>query len=163
QVTETQNRNYYLAARAVELDVELEHANTELQAAKVAEANGEGSARFAGENELLRNIVVREGREEARREEAREGSLAEMGRLKMRSDVLNTQIEFVAQPVTRLSNEELALFRQPVVSISDEKPGVFKASFVFEKKSSTGSVTATKSDTTATTTRKAVPDDLQKI
>ena len=36
QLTETQNRNHYLAARAAELDVELEHAGTELQAAKLA-------------------------------------------------------------------------------------------------------------------------------
>src|SRR5262245_4548404 len=68
QLTETQNRNHYLAARAAELDVELEHAGTELQAAKVA---GENSSQLVKENELLRNIVVRERQEEARREEAR--------------------------------------------------------------------------------------------
>ena len=47
QLTETQNRNHYLAARAAELDVELEHAGTELQAAKLAGANSEDSSQLA--------------------------------------------------------------------------------------------------------------------
>ena len=59
QLIETQNRNSYLAARAAELDVELEHASTELQAAKLVGANSEDSSQLARENELLRNIVVR--------------------------------------------------------------------------------------------------------
>ena len=43
----------------------------ELQAAKLAGANSEESAQLARENELLRNIVVRERQEEARRDETR--------------------------------------------------------------------------------------------
>src|SRR6476469_2865538 len=132
QLAETENRNHYLAARAAELDVELEHAGTELQAAKVA---GENSSQLVKENELLRNIVVRERQEEARRDEARKLVLAELDRLNVRSDLLNKEIEFLAQPVTKLSTEELGLFRQPVVSISNTKPGALKMSFVFEKKS----------------------------
>ena len=163
QLTETQNRNHYLAARAAELDVELDHQSADLEVAKLAIANSEESGQLAKENELLRNIIVRERQEEARRDEARKLVLTELDRLKVQSKVLNKQIEFLAQPVTKLTGEELALFRQPVVSISDEKPGVFKASFVFEKRSPTSSVTLAKSDTTATTTRKLVPADLQKI
>ena len=155
QLTETQNGNYYLAARAAELDVELEHASTELQAAKLAGANSEKSSQLARENELLRNIVVRERQEEARRDEARKLVLAELDRLKVRSDLLNKQIEFLAQPVTKLTTEELALFRQPVVSISNEKPGVFKASFVFEKKSTAA---PGKSNAMATAAPKASPE-----
>lgn len=163
QVTETQNRNHYLAARAAELDVELEHAGTELQAAKLAGATSEDSAQLARENELLRNIIVRERQEEARRDDARKLVLAELDRLKVGSDLLNKQIEFLAQPVTKLSSEELALFRQPVVSISDEKPGVFKASFVFEKKSPASSVAPAKSDATATAAVKALPNELPEV
>ena len=133
QLIETQNRNSYLAARAAELDVELEHAGTELQAAKLAGANSEDSSRLARENELLRNIVVRERQEEARRDEARKLVLAELDRLKVRSELLNKEIEFLAQPVTRLTTEELALFRQPVVSISNEKPGGTQNEFCLRK------------------------------
>ena len=160
QLTETQNRNYYLTARAAELDVELEHASTELQAAKLAGGNSEESSQLARENELLRNIVVRERQEEARRDEARKLVLAELDRLKVRSDLLNKEIEFLAQPITRLTTEELALFRQPVVSISNEKPGVFKASFVFEKKSTEG---PDNPNATATPPPKALPNELQEV
>ena len=79
QFTETQNRNYYLAARAGELDVELEHASAELQTAKLAEVNSEDSAQLASRNELLRNIVVLERQEEARLEEARKLILGGIG------------------------------------------------------------------------------------
>src|SRR5438067_9602920 len=68
QLTDTQNRNSYLAARAAELDVELEHAGTELQAAKIAGESSEDSSQLTRENELLRNIVVRERQEEARQD-----------------------------------------------------------------------------------------------
>src|SRR5215475_3843629 len=160
QLTETENRNHYLAARAAELDVELEHTSTELQAAKLAGANNEDSSQLVRENELLRNIVVRERQEEARRDEARKLVLAELDRLKVRSDLLNKEIEFLAQPVTKLTTEELALFRQPVVSISNEKPGALKMSFVFEKKSTAG---PGKSNATATAVPKALPDDVQEV
>src|SRR5947199_39847 len=160
QLIETQNRNSYLAARAAELDVELEHASTDLQAAKLAGANSEDSSRLARENELLRNIVVRERQEEARRDEARKLVLAELDRLKVRSDLLNKEIEFLAQPVTRLTSEELALFRQPVVSISSEKPGVLKMSFVFEKKSTPN---VGKSNAISTAAPNALPNELQEV
>ena len=160
QLTETQNRNHYLAARAAELDVELEHAGTELQAAKLAGANSEDSSQLARENELLRNIVVRERQEEARRDEAWKLVLVELDRLKVRSDLLNKQIEFLAQPVTKLTAEELALFRQPVVSISNEKAGAIKMNFVFEKKSTAD---VGKSNAISTAVPNALPNELQEV
>jgi tetratricopeptide (TPR) repeat protein len=149
QLTESLKRNDYLAARAAELDVQLDETSMDLQAAKLAGANSEESAQLARENELLRNIVVRERQEEARRDEARNLVLAELNRLKIRSETLNRQIEFLAQPVTKLSSEELALFRQPVVSVSDQRAGLFKASFVFEKKSAVNSISTAKVDANA--------------
>jgi Flp pilus assembly protein TadD len=149
QLAETQKRNDYLMARAAELDVQLEDASTQLEAVKLAGANSEESAQLARENELLRNIVVRERQEEARRDETRNLVLAELSKLKIRSETLNRQIQFLAQPVTKLSGEELALFRQPVVSVSDQRAGLFKASFVFEKKSAVNSISTAKADTNA--------------
>jgi Flp pilus assembly protein TadD len=160
QLTETQNRNHYLAARAAELDVELERAGTELQAAKLAGSNSEDSSQLARENQLLRNIVVRERQEEVRRAEVRKLVLAELDKLKVQSSLLNKEIEFLAQPVTKLTTEELALFRQPVVSISKENPGALKMSFVFEKKSTSD---FGKPDATATVASKALPRELQDV
>jgi tetratricopeptide (TPR) repeat protein len=160
RLTETENRNSYLAARAAELDVELEHADTELQAATVAEPNSTEKSQLAKENQLLRNIVVRERQEEARRDDARKMVLAEVDRLKVRSDLLHKQIEVLAQPVTKLSAEELALFRQPVVAISNDNPGVFEASFVFEKKSTARPGKATAA---VTAVPKGLPNELQDV
>jgi Flp pilus assembly protein TadD len=160
QLAETQNRNRYLAARAAELDVELEKAGTELQSAKLAGAKSEDSSQLVRENELLRNIVVRERQEEARRDEVRKLVLAELDTLKVRSNLLNKEIEFLAQPVTKLTTEELALFRQPVVSVSNEKAGGLKMNFVFEKKSTAD---AGKLDATATVAPNALPRELQDV
>jgi Flp pilus assembly protein TadD len=160
QLAETQNRNSYLAARAAELDVELEHAGTELQSARLAETNGQDSSQLVRENELLRNIVVRERQEEARRDEARKLVLAELDRLKVRSDLLNKEIGFLAQPITKLTTEELSLFRQPVVSISNAKSGALKMNFVFEKRSTAN---VGKSNATAAAAPKALPNDLQDV
>jgi tetratricopeptide (TPR) repeat protein len=160
QLTETENRNHYLAARAAELDVELEHTSTELQAAKLAGADNEDSSQLVRENELLRNIVVRERQEEARRDEARKLVLAELDRLKVRSELLNKEIEFLAQPVTKLTTEELALFRQPVVSISKEKPGALNMSFVFEKEPTAD---VGKSNAISTAVPTVLPNELQEV
>jgi hypothetical protein len=120
--------------------VQLDEADAQLQGAKLTGKNKEETDRLMRENELLRNIVVREREEEARRDEARKLMLAEIDRLRIKSDSLNEEIEHLAQPVTKLSSEELSLLRQPVVSFSDQNRGALTASFIFAKKSAGDSV-----------------------
>ena len=86
-----------------------------MEKAKLTGGNPEETTRLTRENELLRGIVVRERQEEARREQAKKLMLAEFDKLKIKSDVLDQQIELLAQPVTKLTPEELALLRTPVV------------------------------------------------
>jgi chromosome segregation ATPase len=140
QLAESERQNQYLVARVAELWVQLDETGAQLQSAKMAGKNGEEMDRLMSENELLRNIIVRERQEEARRDEARKLLLAELDKLKIKSDALNEEIEFLAQPVTKLSSEELSLLRQPVVSVSDRDPGGVTASFIFAKKSAGDSV-----------------------
>jgi myosin heavy subunit len=135
QLAESQKQNQYLVARIAELWVQLDTAG-----AKLAGQNTEETDRLMRENELLRNIVVRERHEEARREDARKLILAELDRLKIKSDALNREIEFLAQPVAKLNSEELDLLRQPVISVSDKGPAAVTASFIFAKKSAGDSV-----------------------
>jgi len=183
QWTETQKQNQYFEARVAELRVQLDEASFQVQNAKLAGADSEETARLAKENELLRNIIVRERQEEAHRYQAKELMLAELAKLKIKSDALNKQVEFLAQPVTKLSSEELALLRQPVVSISDRNPGILKASFIFAKQSSVdlveiaeadtkeklapdsaGAMTDNSNDATPSSDLKPdVPDDLQNV
>ncbi|HEU5313812.1 MAG TPA: hypothetical protein VFU08_08300, partial [Candidatus Udaeobacter sp.] len=140
QLAESQKQNQYLVARTAELWVQLDETGAQLQSAKLIGKNSEETVRLLRENELLRNIVVRERQEEARRDEARRLLLAELNKLKIKSDALNKEIEFLAQPVTKLSSEELSLLREPVVSVSDQNRGVLSASFIFAKKSGGDSV-----------------------
>ena len=135
QLTESQKQNQYLVARIAELWVQLDETGAQLQSAKLAGKNSEETDQLMRENGLLRNIVVREREEEARRDEARKLMLAELDRLRIKSDSLNEEIELLAQPVTKLSSEELSLLRQPVVSVSDQNGGVLTASFIFAKES----------------------------
>jgi chromosome segregation ATPase len=141
-VAESQKQNQYLVARIAELWVQLDEAGAQLQSAKLTGKNSEETDRLMRENELLRNIVVRERKEEARRDDARKLMLAELDRLRIKSDSLNKEVELLAQPVTTLSSEELSLLRQPVVSVSEQNRGALTASFIFAKKSAGDSVEA---------------------
>jgi chromosome segregation ATPase len=176
QLAESQKRNQYLVARVAELWVQLDETGAQLQNAKLTGKNSEETVQLARENELLRNIVVRERQEEARRYKTKKLMLAELDKLKIKSDTLNKQIEFLAQPVTKLSGEELALLREPVFSISDQKPGVLTASFIFAKESPGDPVEIAKRDATAKSTggseatlnnsggfKEDLPDELQSV
>jgi Flp pilus assembly protein TadD/uncharacterized coiled-coil DUF342 family protein len=131
--SEKQNKEFEVAIAT--LRSQLEDTSSQLEKAKLTGANAEETARLTRENQILRNIVVRERQEEARREQAKKLMLAEFDKLKIKSDTLNEQIALLAQPVTKLTDEELALLRQPVISISDESPNTVKASFTYAKPS----------------------------
>jgi predicted nuclease with TOPRIM domain len=140
QLAASQKQNRDFETKVADLRSQLDDAVGQLEKAKLTGANAEETARLTRENEILRNIVVRERQEEARRDQAKKLMLAEFDKLKIKSDTLNEQIELLAQPVTKLSDEELALLRLPVVSLSDQNPATLKASFTFAKKSSISSV-----------------------
>jgi Flp pilus assembly protein TadD/septal ring factor EnvC (AmiA/AmiB activator) len=134
--SEKQNKDFEVTV--TNLRAQLEDASAQLEKAKLTGADAEETAKLTRENQILRNIVVRERQEEARREQAKKLMLAEFDKLKIKSDSLNEQIALLAQPVTRLTEEELALLRQPVVSISDDNPNTVKASFTYAKPGTTG-------------------------
>src|SRR5438309_2307332 len=127
--SEKQNKEFEVAIGTWR--TQLEDTSSQLEKAKLTGANAEETAKLTRENQILRNIVVRERQEEARREQAKKLMLAECDKLKIKSDTLNEQIALLAQPVTKLTDEELALLRQPVISISDESPNTVKASFTY--------------------------------
>jgi Flp pilus assembly protein TadD/septal ring factor EnvC (AmiA/AmiB activator) len=132
-VSEKQNKEFEVAIAS--LKSQLEDTSSQLEKAKLTGTNAEETAKLTRENQILRNIVVRERQEEARREQAKKLMLGEFDKLKIKSDTLNEQIALLAQPVTKLTDEELALLRQPVISISDESPNTVKASFTYAKPS----------------------------
>jgi Flp pilus assembly protein TadD len=158
QLAASQKQNKEFELTVADLRSQLEEASTALEKAKLTGANAEETARLTKENEMLRGIVVRERQEEARREQAKKLMLAEFEKLQIKSDTLNQQIELLAQPVTKLTSEELALLRQPVVAISDSAPGTLKASFSAPKNPSSGP-----GPSVQTSAKPAVPDELVPI
>ena len=146
QLAASQKQNQDFEVTIADLRSELDEATGELEKAKLTGANAEETARLTKENEMLRGIVMREREEEARRDQAKKLMLAEFDKLKIKSDTLNQQIQLLAQPVTKLSQEELALLRQPVVAISDNNPTALKASFAVAKRTASVPVTISNPD-----------------
>ncbi len=130
--SQKQNKDYEVTVAS--LHSQLDEAAKQLEKVKLTGATPEETAKLTKENEMLRAIIVRERQEEARREQAKKLMLAEFDKLDIKSETLTKQIELLAQPITRLTPDELALLREPVVAISDDNPGAVQASFTFAKK-----------------------------
>lgn len=163
QLAESQKRNQYLMARIGELWVQLDEAGAQLQRARWSGKNSEDVDQLIMENEVLRNIVVRERQEEVRRDEARKMMLAELDRLKIKSAALTKEIEFLAQPVTKLSSEEVSLLEKPVISASEENRGVVTAHFIFAKKSAEDSAEREATANNSSGSKGDVREDLQSV
>ncbi|MDQ3198250.1 MAG: tetratricopeptide repeat protein [Verrucomicrobiota bacterium] len=133
QLVTSQKANQDSEKMIADLRAQLDEASGLLATAKLNGATPEETERLVKENQMLRAIVVRERQEEARREQAKKLMLAEFDKLKIKSDVLDQQIHLLAEPITKLSEEELALLKSPVVAISDTAPGTAKASLTMAK------------------------------
>lgn len=84
------------------------------------------------ENELLRDIIVRQMREQARREQARRLISEEMERLEVGTESLNESLRVLAAPM-ELSEEEIALFRMDPVAGVDEGVSALQLSIAVSK------------------------------
>jgi outer membrane murein-binding lipoprotein Lpp len=163
QLAESQKQNQYLIARIGELWVQLDEPDAQLQRVKQTGKNSEELDQLIRENEVLRNIVVRERQEEVRRAEAKKRMLAELDGLKIKSDTLNREIELLAQPVPKLSSEEVSVLEKPVVSTSDENRGVVTAHFIFAKKSAEDSAEPEAPVNGSSRSKGEVREDLQSV
>jgi len=158
QLAASQKQNQEFEVTVADLRSQLQEASTELEKAKLTGANADETARLVKENDMLRKIVLRERQEEARREQAKKLMLAEFEKLQIKSDTLNQQIELLAQPVTKLTDAELALLRQPVVAVSDVNPTSSQGTFALAKNGPTKPT-----GPTVQTTAPAVPDELAPV
>ena len=158
QLAASQKQNKEFEVTVADLRTQLQEASTELEKAKLTGANPEETTRLLKENDMLRRIVLRERQEEARREQAKKLMLAEFDKLQIKSDTLNQQIELLAQPVTKLTDAELALLRQPVVAVSDVNPTSSQGTFAMAKNSTTKPA-----GPTVQTAPPAVPDELAPL
>jgi tetratricopeptide (TPR) repeat protein len=158
QLAASQKQNKDFEVTVADLRSQLQEASTELDKAKLTGANADETSRLVKENDMLRKIVLRERQEEARREQAKKLMLAEFDKLQIKSDTLNQQIELLAQPVTKLTDAELALLRQPVVAVSDVNPTSSQGTFAMAKNGPTKPT-----GPTVQTTAPAVPDEVAPL
>ena len=100
----------------------------QLDAATAAAKAPAGDEKLTQENELLRGIVLRELKEQARREQARKLVLSELDRMQVRSKALTNQIALLSQPAVKLTDAERALFKTPQMEIIDNTPGALSIS-----------------------------------
>ena len=84
--------------------------------AKLTEAERK---RLTEENETLRGIVVRQMKGEAVRGKTKQLILTELAKLDVSSKALLDQIEFLGQPVVKLTEKEKKLFKQPTIEIGE--------------------------------------------
>jgi tetratricopeptide (TPR) repeat protein len=161
QLAASQKQNKEFEITLVDLRSQLQEASTELEKAKLTGASPDETARLIKENDMLRKIVLRERQEEARREQAKKLMLAEFEKLQIKSDTLNQQIELLAQPVTKLTDAELALLRQPIVAVSDVNPTSSQGTFALAKNAPTKPSAPT--GPTVQTSAPAVPDELAPL
>ncbi len=159
QLAASQQQNKEFEVTVADLRSQLQEASNELANAKLTGGNPEETTRLVKENDMLRKIVLRERQEEARREQAKKLMLAEFEKLQIKSDTLNQQIELLAQPVTKLTDAELALLRQPVVAVSDVNPASSSGTFAMAKNGPNKPPTGP----TVQTSAPAVPDELAPL
>jgi tetratricopeptide (TPR) repeat protein len=75
--------------------------------------------KLADENDLLRGIVLRQQKEQARRDRVKKIVLEQLAKLEVNSKALIDQVQILGSPVVKLSEKERRLFKQPQLSISD--------------------------------------------
>ena len=90
-----------------------------LAAVKLGEVSAADAKLVQQENEVLRGIIMRQIKEQARREQAFRLAQEEMERLEIRSDTLNDKINELAKPTLQLTAAEQEMLKRPVITLLD--------------------------------------------
>jgi len=120
QLATVQKQNQDFQVSVADLKSQLDTKNTELAQIKSSSLSEEEKKKQEEENELLRGIVMRQLKEQARRDQARKLVFDELSKLQVKSDVLTEQIQYLGQPVAKLSDKEKALFKQPQIQLASD-------------------------------------------
>lgn len=77
--------------------------------------------KMVAENEILRGIVLRQQKQEAQRAATKKLVLGEMSKLEIHSKTLLKEIDFLSQPVVKLTAKEMELFKRPSLQVSNDE------------------------------------------
>lgn len=119
QLAASRDQNDRNATTITELKTQLDASAESIKALKATGATGEDFSRMNKENELLRGIVMRQLKDQARRVASKKLVTDELARLEVQSKTLTDQIALLGQPSQPLSDDERALFKEPSITISD--------------------------------------------
>ncbi len=119
QLATSRDQNDKSATTITELRKQLDDGARHLEELKSTGTTSEDVARMTRENDLLRGIVMRQLKDQARRIQARDLLNDELKRLEVQSDELNKQVEELGRPTMQLTDQERALFKDPQVTVSD--------------------------------------------
>ena len=90
-----------------------------LAAVKLGDVTAAEAKLLQQENEVLRGIIMRQIKEQARREQAYRLAQEEVERLSIRSDTLNDKINELAKPTLELTEAEQEMLKRPVLTLLD--------------------------------------------
>jgi Tfp pilus assembly protein PilF/uncharacterized coiled-coil DUF342 family protein len=120
QLAEVQKQSAEYQTQMTALREQLDaQAKTLTEAKTDATASAAERKKLAEENEILRGIVLRQQKEQARRDRVKKLVLEQLGKLEVNSKALLDQVQLLGSPVVKLSEKERRLFKEPSLSITD--------------------------------------------
>jgi Flp pilus assembly protein TadD len=120
QLTKAQQESVDYQKQMADLQQRLSAANTQIAETKGGDSKDAAErARMLEENNVLRGIVLRGQKEEARRSQTKKLVLGELDKVEKKSKTLMDQIDYLSSPVVKLSEKERGLFKKPELQISD--------------------------------------------
>jgi hypothetical protein len=111
-----------------ELKERLQQKEEQLARYKKRKNKSGSDANLAEENDLLRGIVLRQVKDEARRSQARRLLEDEMKRLNVQSQALVDQVTVLSSPTAELTPQERSLFKAGQLVVADSGDGKIQAS-----------------------------------
>ena len=111
----------------------LEEKEAQLARYKKRKSKSGGDGNLVEENDLLRGIIMRQVKEEARRAQARRLLEDEMKRLNVQSQSLSDQVIVLSTPSAELTQQERSLFKQGQLVVAESGEGKIQESLSARK------------------------------
>jgi len=119
-------------SRIAELETQLDETAGNLAEMRLNPEASEAEKEMMAENELLRGIIMRQLREQARRDQAKRLIQEEIDRLAVKSDTVSQQLEVLSRPV-ELTEAERAIFRTPMTLAEESSDGALQMGIAVTK------------------------------
>lgn len=120
-------------ARIDDLAKQLDDASGELARLRLLPVPSSEEQKLLAENDLLRGIILRQIKQQNRRDEARDALEQQISTLKIQSDDLKSHLAVLSSPVLELTPEERTLFKDPVSLLTEPAPGVLEVDMAITK------------------------------